>query len=332
MSIFVTSVRKIRKEAYYDVVFEWEDSMAEYFQTQVKLIPSAVYHACKTYCKLNQNYKLHQNFYKDCSIYFAMSPSEMSQRVFLNGIPIFMDVWTDEHVEYIVQKTRDLQLFYCTSLEVYRKIKEKDYHSVVKYMPLSVSDLYFSENFSRYKRKSIDVIQVGRRNQVLHEYMMRYVEKYPQIDYVYTNGIAHNELIEYVSTKRGNIGTIVDRENYIKVLSSAKVSLVSTPAIDGSNRLANGIDFLTPRFYESAILGCAMVGRYGVNEETAKISAIIPNITTYDQFIMEMDRALSMGSEELYHREESFIKENLTTCRATQIENDIKALQQNSKK
>lgn len=328
MNASVTSLRRIDDRAFYEVMYEWEDALAQYFHSYVKQISPMAYYGQKAYCKLRSNYKLYQNLKGDCSVLFVMNPSELHSGVFKSVIPIFMDVWTDGQVDMIIDKTRDLKLFYCTSVEVYKRIKMKDSSSRVRYMPLSVSDLYFSENFSRYI-KSIDVIQIGRQNQVLHEFMMQYVAEHPNVEYVYTNGVKHGELIEYVSTKRGNIGTIVGRKEFVRWLSSAKVSLVSTPAIDGSREHANGIDFLTPRFYESAVFGCAMIGRYGVNEETKRIRDFCPNIVSYVQFSEEMDKALAISADELYHRTEKFVTSNLTTCRAHQIEADLKELQRN---
>lgn len=325
MDIEITSLRKINNEAFYDVVFEWEDVMAETFKTQLISISPLLYLGKMAYCKLNKRYTLNQNFRrKKCSVYFVMYPTELRERVFENGIPIFMDAWSDRDIEYIIKKTAKLQLFYCTSLEVYNRIKSMDKESKVKYMPLSVSDMYFSKNFSKYN-KSIDVIQIGRRNPLLHDFMMQYINEHNEIEYVY-NKSSHSGLAEYISTKKGYIGHIEGRKDFIKNLSSAKVSLVSTPAIDNSRKDANGIDFLTPRFYESAVLGCALIGRYGENEETKRISNICPNIKTYIQFSAEMDKALSISNVELFEREEKFIKENLTSCRAAQIEKDIKSI------
>lgn len=327
MSISVTSLRKIRDEAFFEVVFEWEDIFAQFFHTQVVQMSPVEYYSRKVYGKLNNFYSIHQELGSDCSIMFVMHPNELRYGILKNIIPIFMDVWTDEQIDMIIDKTRTLKLFYCTSVEVYQRIKNKDNSNKVRYIPLSVSDIYFSNRFSRY-RKSIDVIQVGRRNQILHEYMMQFVTEHPEVEYVYTSDIRHNELLEYVSTKRGNMGVIMGREEYVKKLSSAKVSLVSTPAIDGSRKCANGVDFLTPRFYESAVFGCTMIGRYRLNEETKRIQEFCPNILSYEQFSEEMNKALAIGADELYHRTERFITNNLTSCRARQIVADLNELGQ----
>jgi len=331
MGISVLSLRNVEKRAFYDVTYEWEEDVAKFLGGSIKALSSVQYFICKAYCKINPKYKIHQTAKKEPVVYFVMFPKEMRAGggIPINCVPVFIDIWQDADIDFILEKTKNLHLFYCTSMEVYYRIKERCPESLVKYMPLSVSDRYFSKDFSAYRSKDIDVIQLGRRNDVLHDFMMRYVKEHPQVEYVYTNGIMHDNVFEYESTKRGNIGTIRNREHFINTLASAKVSLVSTPAIDGSRKNANGIDLLTPRFYESAILGCAMLGRYGQNEETARLVGICPHIVDYEQFIVEMDRALTISPKLLYSRYERFIYDNLTVRRAEQIKEDWYAIVHN---
>ena len=96
-------------------------------------------------------------------------------------------------------------------------------------MHLSVSDRYFSPNFEKYRRKTIDVIRIGRRDPLLHEYMLRYANEHKDIEYVYS---PEGKYSDYLSTTRGNIGEIDSRDNFINTLASAKVSLVSPPGMD----------------------------------------------------------------------------------------------------
>lgn len=323
MNIVISSLRRIRDAVYYDVVFEWEEIFARYFRSRIFEISPAQYWLSRVYCKVRRNYAVKQDLCKNPHVFFVMFPREINLHALENCIPIFMDAWSDDDIAYMAHKTRNCKLCYCTSLEIYRRLKNMDEASSIRYMPLSVSDVYFSEGFTRYN-KSLDVIQLGRRNDVLHDYMMRYTGLHPGVEYVYTNGIAHGEALEYVSTKRGKIGIVVGRENFVRMLSSARVSLVSTPGMDNSRRGANGNDFLTPRFYESAVFGCAMVGRYRENEETSVLNGICPNINSFDQFAAEMDHALAASREELWNQNESFVLNSLTSRRAGQLFSDIR--------
>ena len=161
---------------------------------------------------------------------------------------------------------------------------------------------------------------------LLHEYMLRYADEHKNVEYVYSpSGSKHSY---YISTTRGNIGKIAGREWFINTLASAKVSLVSSLGMNRKSPITYGNSFATPRFYESAVLGCSLIGRYPNNEEFRELnmSRYCPNITSYEQFVHELERALAMTPEELYAQNHDFIINSLTSKRAEQIRKDLEAL------
>ena len=105
------------------------------------------------------------------------------------------------------------------------------------------------------------------------------------------------------------------------MLSSAKISLVSTPAMDYSRKNANGISFPTPRFYESAILGCSLIGRYETSREIEEIgvSKICFNAMEYEEFAEHLRNVLSKDLKDIFNENREFIRKNLTSCRVAQI-------------
>lgn len=107
------------------------------------------------------------------------------------------------------------------------------------------------------------MIQFGRKNPVLHSYMLKYCKLYPNVEYVYQTS---DGSLTYTSTTRGNIGKFDNRPEYMQMIAKSKVSLVSTLGIDKSKNMG-GIDFFTPRFYESAAYYCHLIGRYTMNDE-----------------------------------------------------------------
>ena len=98
--------------------------------------------------------------------------------------------------------------------------------------------------------------------------------------------------------------------------------------IDGARPDVNGNCFVTPRFYESAVVGCSLIGRYPDNQEFRELnmSRYCPNITSYDQFVRELERALAIAPEELYAQNRDFILNSLTSKRAEQIQKDLEEL------
>lgn len=351
----------------YDVIIEWLEDIARYFNVPVVMDTSCDYHKQNEAIYIHTTEKppagikavvisarhllgrmfpvlrrlatksrirhyaqlsipdVKQDISFPLSIYYLASPLEISVCSNGNCLPIYVDVWNDS-IKYVAASTKKLRLFYVTSRAVYDLIKAEDPGSNVRYMHLSVSEKYFSPNFEKYRRKSIDVIRIGRRDPLLHEYMLRYADEHKDIEYVYADTAGKYSC--YMSTTRGNIGEISSREDFINTLSSAKVSLVSPPGMDKKNPQKYGINFPTPRFYESAILGCSLIGRYPDNQEFRELnmSRYCPNITSYNHFSRELERALAMTPEELYAQNHDFILNSLTSRRAEQIQKDLEEL------
>ena len=158
--------------------------------------------------------------------------------------------------------------------------------------------------------------------------MLRYAAEHPNIKYVHRNADLTPGHWSCSSTDGSISLPLNTREEYIRVLSSAKVSLVGSSGMDNTRAGTNGICFATPRFYESAILGCALLGRYPDNQEFADLNMhkYCPNITSYEHFCEELEHALTQTPEELYAQNRDFILNSLTSKRAQQIQNDLEAL------
>ena len=344
-------------QVYRDVCYEWEEIIAEYFDVPVRevvinavnknkkgkdatlknIIAKVKHKLSQTFPfllavrnKLRKSKRLSQNIRQPLSLCFLMWPHESRICDNANCLPIFLDVWQKlGDIDYVAGRTKNMQIFYVTSRDVYNAILNIQPSSRVKYIPLSVSDKYYSPDFTKYRNKTIDVIQIGRVNYVLHEYMLRYIQNHQNIEIEYIYSDTGRSAGGYISTKRGHIGKILDRAEFINMLSCAKVSLVSSPGYENSKDYAEGIHFVTPRFYESAILGCALIGRYPENQEFTELNMprYCPNITSYEQFCECLERALAQTPEELYAQNHDFIINSLTSKRAEQIKCDLEELE-----
>ncbi|MCH4191087.1 MAG: hypothetical protein LKF52_02180 [Butyrivibrio sp.] len=320
--------RKCDKSVFYDVCYEWEDILAEKLNVPLYDMSNVDFLYKKIKGKILPNsYSISQNVNVPISIYILISYTDLKLYSNINGIPIFIDIWNDIAIDFIMRKMQKFY-FFVTSKDVYNRFKEKYPKCNVLYCQLSVSDKYFSQNFKDYS-KVYDVIQVGRRNELLHGWMLEYVKKNPDIEYIYSQKGSTVGSLEYISTKRGSIGEIKSREEYIKILSENKVSLVSSPGID-SSRKQNLLraDYLTPRFYESAVLGCALIGRYTLNEEnfSTGISNVCPMVNDYLQFEKALNEALAISMEGLYRNNETFIRNSLTSSRIEQITKGLREI------
>ncbi len=352
---------------FFDVANEWEEAAAKYFNVPISkiiipsqrtgikssikalhkgiksrikslikpFIPSPIKQTIKARIVAHKHQKrvrlapvLSQDIEAPLSLYFPMAIGYASICVGRNCLPVFCDIWAEE-IDVLLRMTQNLKLFYVTSRDVFNLVKAKSPSSNVRYMPLSVSDKYHSENFAAYREKYIDVFMPGRGNPVLHEYMLKYSAEHPNIKYAYrTEFVYKRGNLECRSTDGSICLPLNTREDYMYVLSSAKVSLVGCSGIDNARPGTNGICFVTPRFYESAILGCALIGRYPDNQEFTELNMrrYCPNITSYEHFCEALEHALAQSPEELYAQNRDFISNSLTSKRAEQIQHDLEAI------
>ncbi len=303
------------------IVYEWEDQIADMLHLELKNVRKPFME--KLRWKVYRRFpalKSRKKFTYDKSarggVVFIFSGGSAWQYPLKNMLPIFLDTPMGE-CGYIEQITRPLPVYFVTALDTYYGIKAKNPSARVAYLPLSVPDQYIKKQIPK---KEIDVIQFGRKNAVLHNYMLEYCRKHPSVEYVYQTKDAS---LTYVSTKRGKIGRFAGRANYMKLMGKCKVSLVSSPCVDGGRKADFGdMDFITPRFYESAANWCYMVGRYTQNEEANRLNlaSVCPNVRTKDEFIQVLEQALSASQFLFPDAYEAFLKLHATSKRVWQMQ------------
>lgn len=322
MKFHIITERKWEDRSFYQVAWEWEDSMLQYFREN-GFAESELLDVCSAKSKLMKAiYKVFLPLLPlrlrgmapqsdTIAIYTPLRVWHCNQFLRHRFIPIFLDVY-EEEAETIFKLTKNLPFYFVTAMDTYRQIKTNHPESPVRFMPLSVADKWVCD---KVPRKTIDVIQIGRKSEVLHSYMLKYCEKHPDVNYVYSQGRS------YYSTTRGDIGSCPSRGEFMDLLGSARVSLISTPGVT-THRFGN-IDFFTPRIYESLSRFCRVIGHYTDNEEAQVlgIPSICPNVHNQEEFDRYMTEALEKGdvSDEEKGIFLSFIRRHTTSTRAQQI-------------
>ncbi len=302
--------------SFFQVTYEWEDILAkilniDFYSTRKKLSNNQIQEYLSERLMSTFPFKTNKSRW---NIVFIMYPRLSHRYKFKSIIPIYLDVhkkWKDK----IISDTRRLPIYFVTSLDLYEDIKKTESNSECVYLPLSVSDIYYVQ---RIPKKSVEVVQLGRKNRILHEFMLKYCET-KDVDYIFNNNGTYN------SIKNGNIGQLSTRQEYMSLLAKAKVSLVSTPSVDGDKDFG-GYDFFTPRFYESAISYCYMIGRYTHNSESKllDIDRVCEHVDNYEEFKNAMNYMLSNSIETHQKEYDNFIDKNTTSNRANDIKRKIK--------
>lgn len=306
----ILSERKYEKWASFDVVYEWEDILSEQFHAPIVELRRNII------TRLLNKFVIHSPFsfdFNNWNISIIMCPERNRRYVGRNIIPIYLDV-NEKNCDLVIEATVNLPLYFVTSLEIWKRLRAAGGDNCY-YIPMSISDKYKSDIESD---KSVDIIQVGRKNNLLHEWAMRYCELYKETNYIFS---IEGKGLGYYSTLYGNIGEVNGREAYMKLLRKSKISLVSTPGYDGERHPGMVMDCFTPRFYESAISWCYLIGRYVHNEEaeTLEIKSVCDFVESYDQFESYVKKYID--SKEFLKRGDyiRFINENITSKRVEEL-------------
>lgn len=282
MSVYISTERVYETWASWHIVYEWEDV---FVQNGMPLlynswnVPRWLYRFIQKRLGIKPVFRWDAKK-ADIQICFLMAPRYAKKFFAANTIPIYLDVWLDDLPE-IVRQTKKLPIYFVTSYCAYEMLREKFHQEKCIYLPISIADRYVDQ--AKSARKDIDILQLGRKNCKLHEWALEYAKKHADVDYVYQT---QDGSLTYESTVHGNIGRFDTRGTFMSILSRARISLVSSPAFDDGRDFGEGFDFFTPRFFESAAMGCYMLGRYSMNQEAEKlkIASVCPFVENQMQF------------------------------------------------
>lgn len=232
-----------------------------------------------------------------------------------NIIPLFLD-FPNYMVEKVKYATEKLPVYFVTAYDIYERLKNAGSNNV-EYIPTGISDSYVK---AHAPQKTINVVQFGRKNVKLHEWMLEYCKSHPDVEYVYVK----NADFEYYSTTRGDIGTYNTREEFCGLIDSAQIALVSSPGAEGVSRFGD-IDFITPRFYECIAHYCFVIGRYTANRETEIIglSDVCPNVNSQEEFNRYVKDYLSQNTEDNVLRYRDFLERNVMSRRAETVKSIV---------
>lgn len=323
------------------VVYEWEDIIAKELDltldhsstVNINLVSEKLLNRqlqkvirrtfLSNYIDSSFNY-LKREFPEHYFLCFFLYPLPIKNHYIYNDniIPILIDCFSDV-IDKVPTYFKKSKFIFVTNLEVYEYLKQSSLSTKMVYLPLSISDSYYKKELPN---KDLDVLQMGRQNPVLHNWMLEIIRKYPHIEYIYShkNGNVHG----YFSTTKGWLGPIDNRQDFMQLLSRAKISLLSSPGIDGGEIRTGGFNPVTPRFYESAINYCYMVGRYPkealdfVNCKISQVCQHFENYSAFEEAILQMIATpFNLRSEY-----DQFIQQHLTSRRATVIRKTLEQL------
>ncbi|WCT13164.1 hypothetical protein [Mucilaginibacter jinjuensis] len=313
----IYSTRKSNSEVYSDLIYEWEDCIAQ--ELGVPIFSSNKIYERISYFTYRIAYKIGlSGFLQSVNrliskpnsytlIYHLFPVTGFGYKVFSDKVPYLIDFDKNIDIDNFSKVYKNCKLILVSSLNAYNLLKQGNCPLNIVHLPLGLSNSY--QLWKDYKGKKYDAIFV-RKNRVLQEYAERYALSHPNFNYVFRtwsdNNIYRNNV--YVSNLEGVLGEFSDRKEYINLLRSSKIAFYSTPGTDEVN--SRFINHVTPSLFEFIVNGCRIVARYTDNEETRSfgLSSIAESITSYEIFEKILTEHINDETDNYLIKSEEFLK------------------------
>ena len=337
----ILSTRSYRKDTFYHLIYEWEDDLADYLKVPVlngvpryrKLIINRVIRKLATLLG-GGVWRTLNNLIETTNIsrplnghYFAFEIGPKDFPDFSNSkraIPAFIDLWKPMDLVSFESINKECPLVLISSLETIEYLQEHNCKLNLAHLPLSLSDRYQAKAGVLYE-KTYDIVLAGRTNPVLRKFLDKFVQDKPEVELVAQQEV-NGELI-YVSNKKGPLGKLDSREEYIQLLRASKIAFYTTPGIDGGEKRTGGFNPVTPRFLELLSAKCLIVARYPDNADTRfyELNRVCPNVDSYAQFEELLLKYLQSPSVPVSLYEE-IVRRHATSRRAEELQYLLKQL------
>jgi hypothetical protein len=287
----IYTIRDSPHPYYWDVVYEWEDELSK--ALNLPLIPvgreyDKIYKPSlfkKILNRLNYYQRADRYLFNPEGYYLAFHigpPGIYSFHSRKDVIPIIIDFWKYENLRRFESIFSLNKIVFVTSKEVHNYLLDCKIKVKLDHLALSLPDKLMVQSNEGVRK--FDIIQMGRQNVKLTDYIKRLLDEYPEITYVY--GEKTDGKLRMISTRHGNLGEFNDRDSFLALLRQTKVSLLSAPGLDSDAERTGGFSPVTPRFLESAACGCHLMGVYPLNDDFIYygIDQICVNIDGYENF------------------------------------------------
>jgi hypothetical protein len=314
--------RDTPQPSYWDIVHEWEDEFSRVLNVPLMAIGNAyanIYRpsvARKVVNRVN-GYQLTDRFFfhpRQYRVAFHIGPpSVYSFHSRKNVIPILIDFWKHEDLRRFERIFKLSEVVAITSRQAFCYLTSQGINLPIRHVALSLPDKYLHTSL---REKDIDMIQVGRRNQKMEEFVMKFLEKHPQTHYVCAQ--RQGDVYRMVSNKFGDMGIFTTRADFMELLKRSKISLVAAPGMDVDSIRTGGFAPLTPRFLESAACRCRLIAMYPDNEDFRwyNITEVAAPVGDYESFLRLAEEYIDERTAPDYS---AFLKKHVTSLRAQQL-------------
>jgi hypothetical protein len=293
----VITKRHIESWPSWDVVFEWEDVISDMLKIPVISLKNSFYRKVTFEKRRIQNLfnslhylvpikKSNPDRRESLFLFFQMNIMDyvpFSRLELRSIVPYIIDSFIDKgDVNQINIKYSSCPLVLISSLEVFEFLKLNNCSLNISFLPLSISDKYKVQQ--TLVAKEFDVVLAGRTNPTISGYIDRYLESNPDIEIVYRKKIENGDFI-YCSNKRGEIGNIASRGEYMNLLKRSRIGVYATPGM-GDELRSKSMNPVTPRYLELLAAQCHILALYPNTIETTffELDRVCQSLDSYELF------------------------------------------------
>ncbi|WP_346238519.1 hypothetical protein ABDK00_008280 [Niabella insulamsoli] len=328
----IYSSRKNNTEVYSDLIYEWEDVIAESLNIPIRSTGKTFARGMRLFDRICDragfskilqaiNKKIKPNSYT--LIYHLYPVKSFGFKVFSDKIPYLIDFDKNVDIDKFNQVYANCRLILVSSLNAYNMLKAANCPLNLAHLPLGISDKH--RLWTQTNNKKYDVIFV-RTNAIMLEYTKKYAFRHPEFNYVIRTW-AGNEMYRnnvYVSNKDGILGEFSEREDYLRLLRSSKIAIYSTPGCD--EPASKFINHVTPSLFEFVVNGCKIIARYPENEETRdfELSIISPSVNSYEEFEQQISQKIGDRSEQYLTQSSAFLQKVYMSKRIQKLKEILK--------
>lgn len=317
----VITRRSYCKRASYDLVYEWEDVFCKELHAELKHTNKWI---GNHYASCIAPYIVKKVLGRHLSLIFDMTPIGLRGENSSNVIPLIIDFFLSESdLPQFYEEHNKQPLILISSKEVFDFLTNHGCPLNIKHLALSLPDKYAINENSSFEKK-YDFALMGRQNEVMRQWLYKYLEEEPDLYYVFRQDKGQGMM--FYTNKGECLGEMSSRIQYMRLLQQSKCGLYSVPGLDGDCKQTNGFHQLTPRFLELIASGCHVIARYVDNSDTDyyKVRDICPNITTYEEFRERMDFCRRTPVNMLHYSD--YLSNHVTSARVNQLMDYINLL------
>lgn len=323
--IVIRTERKIHKEVFYDIVYEWEDAFCKELDSKLFYAPDFRFgkHDINQSLIVRTGLNLENILLRRKTAFaFEMFGQYNRSQIHSSHSAIcIIDFYPTKDLLHSFYTTyKKVPYLFISNREVYEFLIANNPERAIYHMPLSLPDKYRISKNTHYDKK-YDLILVGRQNKQLMEWLKIFCKTH-RLSYVYRKYINHEKKeFLYYTNNDTFVSNVVTRDDYFELLRKCKIAFYSTPGIKGDpkHKVSNGFSQVTPRYLELLSCGCHLMGTYTDNPDTRyyELDSFVNKVNSYQQFENIIKQLLHKEVD--MEKYSNYLENHYTSVRARQF-------------